>query len=149
VKFNQAISQALDDLTKEPKESETLCNGKVSDVSSEFLADKTANSFCADVMKNPNNNAGSTAYDIDGNKIPLLKLAKVDGSLTPRRLAPQEKPDNYKDYKFFLNYKHEEGNCRLPKEDLCKNAYRKLVSSKCELQPCFPFPALPASVRRC
>ena len=141
--FNQAVLEALSDLAKLPaenKEPGIRCDESGSAVTSEFLVEKTANGFCADAMKDLNNNAGPTAYDIDGNKLPLLKLATVEGGLTKRRVAPLEKTETYKDYKFFLAYKHDVGECRLPKEDLCKNAYRKLVASKCESTRPTPMP---------
>ncbi|KAF2703709.1 hypothetical protein K504DRAFT_485513 [Pleomassaria siparia CBS 279.74] len=128
-----AISE-LDKLPKEPEEPNISCPGDISPVSSKFLVDKTANGFCEEVMKDLNSNFGSTAYDIDGNKMPLLKTVKGEGGVARRALqrrSPPEKSDYYKDYKFLLSYKHEEGNCLLPKEDLCKNAWRALVRSQC------------------
>jgi hypothetical protein len=86
-------------------------------------------------MKNLDSDSGPTAYDIDGNKIPLLKMAKVAEGAKKRALQRRSPPvdiKDYKDYRFFLSYKHEKGTCLLPKEDLCKNAYQALVSSVCK-----------------
>ncbi|KAF1829315.1 hypothetical protein BDW02DRAFT_561370 [Decorospora gaudefroyi] len=117
----------------QPEEAKTSCTGDISAVPSEFLVDKTANGFCEDVMNNLDSDITSTAYDIDGNKIPLLSQfqAEVNARRALLRRSPPEKSENYKDYKFLLSYKHEDGDCLLPKEDLCKNAWRKLVSSPC------------------
>jgi hypothetical protein len=134
--FHQAILDAFSELQKQPNEPHTACpNLDISPVSSKFLVDKTANGFCEEVMKNLDSNFGPTAYDIDGNKIPLLMTAKAEEDSARRALvrrSPPENSENYKDYKFFLSYKHEDGDCWLPKEDLCKDAFRALVSSPCE-----------------
>jgi hypothetical protein len=134
--IHQAILDALSVLENQPKEPQTSCPDlDISPVSSKFLVDKTANGFCEEVMKNLDSDFGSTAYDIDGNKIPLLKSVKDKGDAARRALtrrSPPENSENYKDYRFFLSYKHEDGDCWLPKEDLCKDAWRALVRSPCE-----------------
>jgi hypothetical protein len=138
VDFHQAILDAISELEKEPKGPITSCPGPISPASSKFLVDKTSNEFCEEVMKNLDSDFGPTAYDIDGNKIPLLKTVKLEGGTAKRALrkrSPPENSESYKDYKFFLSYKHEDGECLLPKEDLCKDAWRKLVTSPCKSTP--------------
>ena len=141
---HQAILDALSVIEKQPKEPTSSCPNEISPVCSKFIADQTANGFCEEVMKNLDRDFGSTAYEIDGNKIPLLKSVKVKGDAARcallRRLPPGNS-ENYKDYRFFLSYKHEDGDCLLHKEKLCKNAWRRLVSSPCELIPLISCPA--------
>ncbi|KAH8693476.1 hypothetical protein GQ44DRAFT_744569 [Phaeosphaeriaceae sp. PMI808] len=132
-KFAQAVLEAIKDLEQKPREPETQCPGDISPVSSKFVVDKTTKSFCEGVMKDLKTDVTSVAYDIDGNKIPLLKMVKVANEARSDlyKRSPPEKSDYYNDYKFFLSYKHDDGKCLLPKEDLCKNAFEKLVGTQC------------------
>jgi hypothetical protein len=149
-RFQQAILDAMSELEKRPKEPETGCSDDISSVPSKFLVDKTASGFCEEVMKNLDSDFGSIGYDIDGNKIPLLKSVKGDAARRALlRRSPPENSENYKDYRFFLSYKHEDGGCLLPKEDLCKDAWRTLVRSPCKLAPLITYPALHIAMSCC
>ncbi|KAJ0297604.1 hypothetical protein Brms1b_013568, partial [Colletotrichum noveboracense] len=142
VNYHQAILEAFDDLSKSPEQSTKKprieCPGGLSDVPSEFFVSKTSSSFCEEVMKDLTKEVtdAATAYDINGDRIPILKLAKVEGEAgqSKRSLfarSPPENSDNYLDYKFYMSYKPGNRHCVVPKEDLCRNAYTELVKSNC------------------
>ncbi|KAH0439391.1 hypothetical protein CcaCcLH18_02868 [Colletotrichum camelliae] len=138
VNYYQAILEAFDDLSKSPEQPRIECPGGPSDVPSEFFVNKTSSSFCEEVMKDLGKEVtdAATAYDINGNRIPILKLAKVAGEAgeSKRSLfarSPPESSDNYLDYRFYMSYKPGSRDCVVPKEDLCRNAYTELVKSNC------------------
>ncbi|KAL3297157.1 hypothetical protein RB213_006050 [Colletotrichum asianum] len=142
VNYHQAILEAFDDLSKSPEQPTEKprieCPGGLSDVPSEFFVDKTSSSFCEEVMKDLAKEVtdAATAYDINGDRIPILKLAKVEeeAAQSKRSLvarSPPENSDNYLDYKFYMSYKPGNRDCVVPKEDLCRNAYTELVKSNC------------------
>ncbi|KAK1999299.1 hypothetical protein LX36DRAFT_632705 [Colletotrichum falcatum] len=138
VNFNQAILEAMDDLSRSPEQPRTECPGGPSNVPSEFFVDKTSSTFCEEVMKDLSKEVtdAGTAYDINGNKIPRLRMSKVTGGLreSKRSLsarAPPENSDSYLDYKFYMSYTPKDRECVLPKEGLCSNAYEALVKSPC------------------
>lgn len=143
VNYHQAILGAFDDLSKSPEQPTEKprieCPGGLSDVPSEFFVSKTSSSFCEEVMKDLTKEVtdAGTAYDINGNRIAILKLAKVEGEAgqSKRSLfarSPPENSDNYLDYKFYMSYKPGNRGCVVPKEDLCRNAYTELVKSNCK-----------------
>ncbi|KAK2024426.1 hypothetical protein LX32DRAFT_705555 [Colletotrichum zoysiae] len=139
VNFNQAILGAIEDLSKTRQQPKVDCPGKTSYVPSEFFVSKTSTNFCGEVMKNLTQEVtdNGVAYDIDGNQVPILKLAQVMGELgaSKRSLfgrAPPEKSNSYRDYKFYMSYIPMYRECLVPKEDLCKNAYERLVRSPCK-----------------
>jgi hypothetical protein len=122
-----------------PKDPKTDCPGAITNVPSQFFVDETSKHFCELVMKDLNTNVppAGVAYDIHGNNIPILKSKLAAAPEAKRELqerSPPEKADNYLDYKFFLGYEHEDGECLVPKDDLCKNAWTKLVQSPCKCQ---------------
>ncbi|KAJ0382385.1 hypothetical protein COL922a_012681 [Colletotrichum nupharicola] len=142
VNYHQAILEAFDDLSKSPEQPTEKprieCPGGLSDVPSEFFVSKTSSSFCEEVMKDLTKEVtdAGTAYDINGDRIPILKLAKVEGEAgqSKRSLfarSPPENSDNYLDYKFYMSYKPGNRHCVVPKEDLCRNAHTELVKSNC------------------
>lgn len=97
--------------------------------------DTTAKGFCEEVMKDLNSNNGPAAYDIHGNKKPILKQVKLAGEQARRNLgkrSPPEDINNYNDYNFFLAYTHEDGQCQVPKEDLCRSSFDMLAKANCE-----------------
>lgn len=99
----------------------TSCPGDITNVPSEFFLDKTSKAFCDEVMGDLGSTHGPKAYDIQGNKIPLLT-----------KRSPPENIDNYQDYQFFLEYEKQDGDCLVEKEDLCRSAYQELVRSNCK-----------------
>ncbi|RYP49893.1 hypothetical protein DL769_011025 [Monosporascus sp. CRB-8-3] len=135
--FHQAVLDAMEEIAEEPeepKEPTIECPGGISNVPSEFFLDKTSKGFCEEVMKDLGAELLPTAYDIDGNKIPILKLANQKAAEAKRALlkrSPPENSDNYLDYQFFLSYSPEDGECLVPEEDLCRNAWEPLVKSNC------------------
>ncbi|KAL9110258.1 MAG: hypothetical protein Q9227_005165, partial [Pyrenula ochraceoflavens] len=139
--FDQVILKALDDLDKKLEDPVIDCPPPFGEVPSQWFVDDTAKNFCNSVMSNRESHAGPTGYDIDGNKIPLLKEAKLasDGKLRKRTTLTKRTPpltkDDYKDFKFFLEYEPEDGECLVPDDDLCRNAYRTLVQSNCGTNP--------------
>ncbi|KAK2043256.1 hypothetical protein LZ31DRAFT_595781 [Colletotrichum somersetense] len=138
VNFHQAILGAVEDLSKTQQQPRFDCPGKPSYIPNEFFVSKTSTKFCGEVMKNLTQEVtdAGAAYDIDGNQVPILKLAQVVGDLgaSKRSLfgrASPEKSDSYRDYKFYMSYTPMHRECLVPKEDLCKNAYERLVRSPC------------------
>jgi hypothetical protein len=146
VNFDQAVLDAIggnSDVPTGPIKTEIKaeCPGGLSNVPSKFFVEETSKNFCEEVMKDLNTNVSpaGTAYDIKGSKTPLAqsKLAVVAEAPAVRRhvlqeRSPPEKADNYLDYKIFLGYEHQDGECLVPKDNLCKNAWTKLVQSNCK-----------------
>jgi hypothetical protein len=130
--LDQAILAAVAELKGSPTEPQISCPGPLEDnVPSEKFVGTTAKNFCNDVMGDLSRSIGPTGYDIYGNKIPVLKaLAASDNALLKRK--PPVSLDAYKDFRFFLQYEFQQGDCSVAKEDLCTNAYRKLVQSECK-----------------
>ncbi|KAL9615937.1 MAG: hypothetical protein Q9160_009137 [Pyrenula sp. 1 TL-2023] len=113
--FDQVILKALDELGKKPEDPVIDCPPPFGKVPSKWFVDDTAKNFCNDVMGNRKSRAGPTGYDIDGNKIPIRKQAKLpsDGRLRKRTTLTKRTPpvskDDYKDFKFFLGYEPKDG----------------------------------------
>ncbi|KAM0332536.1 hypothetical protein ACHAQA_002819 [Verticillium albo-atrum] len=137
VEIEQAVIAVTNALKDKPQVPRIECPNDISNVPSKYFVEKTSPGFCGDVMSDLASERLPTAYDIYGNKIPLLKavVAAVDSNdLTRRYLgkrSPPTNPDNYLDYRFFLSYTPGSGDCLVPKEDLCKNAFEELVKSNC------------------
>ncbi|RYP81621.1 hypothetical protein DL770_005829 [Monosporascus sp. CRB-9-2] len=132
--LHQAVLNAMEEIEEAPKESAIGCPGGISNVPREFFLYKTSKGFCEDVMKDLGAELPPTAYDINGNKTPILNLANQKGDGAKRALlkrSPPENSDNYLDYKFFLSYSPEDGECLVPHEGLCRNAYDPPVKSNC------------------
>ncbi|KAF2220086.1 hypothetical protein BDZ85DRAFT_204310, partial [Elsinoe ampelina] len=131
--FKQAVLAALDSIDAAPKESILDCPPNISKVPSKFFLEQTSIKFCAQVMGSLDSAWGPRAYDILGDEIPLLKkvmASQVSGRSLFRR-TPPEKAESFLDYRFHLAYEPKEGECSVPRDDLCKNAWDKLVKSKC------------------
>lgn len=128
--FQQVIEEALAAIDEEPPEAITECPGDFSPVPSEFFLDHTSKGFCEEVMKDLEKSRPPVAmpYTIYGANIPHLRLRGTDMI----KRTPPENIDNYADYLFFLGYEHQDGECLVDKEDLCRNAYEKLVRSNCK-----------------
>ncbi|RNJ53241.1 hypothetical protein D7B24_002088 [Verticillium nonalfalfae] len=135
--FMQQILDVSGVLKDKPLQPTIECPNDLTNVPSKYLVDKTSVEFCKDVMGDLGNERLPVAYDIHGNKIPILRAAVAAAAstdLTARwlgRRAPPTNPDNYLDYRFFLSYTPGGDDCLVPKEDLCKNAYEALVKSNC------------------
>lgn len=114
----KTIWETLDKLDKAEEEPRIECEPPLSDAPSQWFGDITKN-FCPDAMK-MEHGYGPVAYDVDGNKIPLLKAR-----------SPPEHKSNYKDYKFFVEYKPKDEKCLMDKKDICEKAYERLVKSNC------------------
>ncbi|KAF4555938.1 Hypothetical protein D9617_2g059030 [Elsinoe fawcettii] len=131
--FMQAVLAAFKAIETAPKEATIDCPLSISKVPSKFFVGQTSAKFCAQVMDNLASAVGPTSYDILGDEIPLLRETKA-AKFTVRSLAkrtPPEKTDSFMDYRFGMEYQPKDGECLVPKEDLCKKAFDKLVKSNC------------------
>lgn len=72
---------------------------------------------------------GPTAYDIQGDVIPLLKSKLGEEELSKR--SPPENIDNYGDYRFSLGYEHQDGDCLVDKGTFCEKAYKGVLRRNC------------------
>ncbi|SPO07056.1 uncharacterized protein DNG_09750 [Cephalotrichum gorgonifer] len=126
----EAASKSIDEnpgAPPPPPEPRTECTNDISNAPSQFFLDQTSKDFCSEVMGNLDSSHGPTAYDIKGNKIPILRRRR----LAVEKRAPPENIDNYGDYRFFLGYEKLDGECLVDAKDLCRNAYAALVGSNC------------------
>ncbi|SPO03138.1 uncharacterized protein DNG_05820 [Cephalotrichum gorgonifer] len=121
--FDEAL-EAIGDGSSGPTKPTIECSDEATDVPSEFFLDKTSKEFCQYAMENLDDRYGPIAYDIEGNAIPIKNKALAGRS-------PPEKTDYYLKYNIFLGYEGKDGDCLVPKEDLCRNAYEALVRSNC------------------
>ncbi|TDZ54000.1 hypothetical protein CTRI78_v006634 [Colletotrichum trifolii] len=138
VDFNQAVLKAIEKLSVTPDRPIIDCSGEVSDVPSKFVVEKTSSSFCNEVMKDLSKELvdAGTAYDINGIKVPRLKMNKAMKQIvqSKRSLSARssiERSERYRDYRFYFSYTPKSGDCIVPKETLCRNAYAHLVKSSC------------------
>lgn len=140
IEFEKILQEVTRHLIDDRREPDINCPGSLSVVPSKFFIKQTSAAFCRDVMKDLDREYFPTPYDLEGNKISpkLAALNAVDMRATThtlRKRTPPEDPKSYKDYKVFLSYKPGNLNCRVPQQDLCRNAYEELVKSSCTYAP--------------
>lgn len=134
--WDTLIDQANQELLLQVAEPKTDCPPPFGTVPSMWFVDQTDGLFCSDVMSDLSKHWGPTAYDVYGFKIPIRKdedVSKKKRSTFSKR-SPPVNIDNYNDYKFFLEYEPQDGDCLISQDDpdFCINAYTALVKSSCE-----------------
>ena len=133
--YQQTIWAATKDLHEAKPEVRVTCDSAISNAPSKWFGDITKN-FCPLANKSELG-TGSIAYDVYGNKIPLLKnkvatKTPIEGRSLLYERTPPEYQENYKDYKFFVSWEPAKGDCVLPKDTMCVDAYKKAVQTNCE-----------------
>lgn len=120
---------AVDKITEpqEPPKPNTTCPFPLSEVPSKFIDDITK-SFCPVAMDEMGNGYGPAIYDIDGNKVAILKSR----STGLQRRTPPENSDMFSKYRFSLQYAHKDGECITKTDALCADAYDILRKSECK-----------------
>ncbi|GJN81399.1 hypothetical protein PLIIFM63780_004933 [Purpureocillium lilacinum] len=132
--YQQTIWAATKDLHEAKPEVRVTCDSAISNAPSKWFGDITKN-FCPLANKSELG-TGSIAYDVYGNKIPLLKnkvatKTPIEGRSLLYERTPPEYQENYKDYKFFVSWEPAKGDCVLPKDTMCVDAYKKAVQTNC------------------
>ncbi|SPO00294.1 uncharacterized protein DNG_03139 [Cephalotrichum gorgonifer] len=116
-----AMWAAFDELSKKPLPVETRCPGPLSDAPRKFFSD-IANTFCDNYSLDTD--TAPVGYNIDGFQRVILAKPR-------QKRSPPENKEAYVDYTFFLHWKKTDGECRLPRESLCKDSFKKLMDSNC------------------
>lgn len=137
-KFLESSHKKGGDKSNKPK-PKTECPGDASDVPSKWFLNQTSVDFCKVVMGDLKKPRPSRVYDVRGNSLPRLKSRSHGGTMVDKR-TPPENIERYKDYRVTLMYEPLEGDCMVDKENLCKNAYEKLVESNCKCNEIAPSP---------